>query len=104
MQKLKYLHKRERKIPSFQLVFFLSTFPLSSNYLGKTGEVAEDDLSGNLFTRAYTVWVTFTKIFTFILQRNRFIALAAEVTVNHTQFETVSRSVRTGDMHFCLIK
>lgn len=63
-------------------MFFLPIFPLFSNYICKTGEVAEDDLSGHLFSRAYTVWVTFTKIFTISLQRNRFIALAAEVTDN----------------------
>lgn len=63
-------------------MFFLPIFPLSSIYIAKTGEVAEDNISGHLFTRAYTVWVTFTKIFTIILQRNRFTALAAEVAVN----------------------
>lgn len=82
LQKLKYPHNRERKTPSFQFIFFLPIFPLSSNYIGKTGEGAEDDLSGHLFTRVHIVWVTFMKIFTITLQINSFIELAAEVTVN----------------------
>lgn len=82
MQKVNYLSKRERKTHSFQFVFFPPIFSLSGNYIGKTGEVAEDSISGHLFTRAYTVWVTFMKIFTITLQRSSFIELAAEVTGN----------------------